>query len=42
MVASVEGEGSSAIVTVVNRRGEHRRFTAGDVIASKDMLPREG
>jgi hypothetical protein len=40
MVASVEGDDPSAIVTVVNRRGEGRSFLAADVLATKDMPPR--
>jgi hypothetical protein len=37
MVASVEDDGPSAIVTVVNRRGEGTRFDCADVEATKDF-----
>jgi hypothetical protein len=39
MVSSVSGEGPSALVTVVNRRGEGTSFRASDVLATKDMTP---
>ena len=39
MVAKVEGEGPSVLVTVVNRRGEATTFSTSDVIATKDMPP---
>ena len=37
MVASTEGEGSEARVSVVNRRGETATFAVSDVIAAKDL-----
>jgi hypothetical protein len=37
MVASVEQDGPSAVVTVVNRRGESTRFDCADVEAAKDF-----
>ena len=39
MVSKVEDEGASALVTVVNRRGEATTFSTSDVIATKDMPP---
>lgn len=37
MVASVEEDNGSAIVTVVNRRGVSSSFAVEDVVATKDF-----